>query len=149
MFETYIARMKNTTSTSCKIWSMSMSRNQGASSFSSSGLGSDLWSTTWYLWEILDTKIFFMKISKMQHNIWKCHSQDKIRYLNSKGYNEWTIQQFYFLKSIAHLSVAIKNLCFSKIVSTGLTKTISLTNVQHFVLLSRDQGWYPSEGQQF
>ena len=32
----------------------------------------------------------------------------------------------------AHLSVAIENFCFSEIVPARLTKTISLTNVQHF-----------------
>ena len=89
----------------------------------------------------------------MKHNICKCQLY-KVKsdiWIQKASSNEQfnNFKEGIFLNQfLTHLSIAIKNLRFSKIVSTGLTKTISLTNVQHFVCLSRDQDWYlRKEGQ--
>ena len=88
---TYIARMKRTTTISCRICRRSISRNQRDSSSFSSVPGRALCSTT------------------------------------CQGSNNGMITL-----SLSYLSVTIENFCFSEIVPARLTKTISLTNVQHF-----------------
>ena len=45
---------------------------------------------------------------------------------------EWRNVEMKISTVFTYLSVAIENFCFSKIVPARLTKTISLTNVQHF-----------------